>query len=115
MAYTKKFQNLADEARSRVKEVLPEDVDDVLAKGAIVLDIRDKEEYDADHIEGSLNISRGKLEMLVESMIPDLDTSIICYCNAFNRGALSADTLRSLGYSNVRFLAGGLNAYRKLV
>jgi|TARA_B110000259_G_C13973479_1_gene385747 rhodanese-related sulfurtransferase len=115
MAYTKKFQNLADEARSRVKEVLPEDVDDVLAKGAIVLDIRDKEEHDADHIEGSLNISRGKLEMLVESMIPDLDTSIICYCNAFNRGALSADTLRSLGYSNVRFLAGGLNAYRKLV
>lgn len=115
MAYTKKFQNLADEARSRVKEVLPEDVDDVLAKGAIVLDIRDKEEYDADHIDGSLNISRGKLEMLVESMIPDLDTSIICYCNAFNRGALSADTLRSLGYSNVRFLAGGLNAYRKLV
>lgn len=115
MAYTKKFQNLADEARSRVKEVLPEDVDDVLAKGAIVLDIRDKEEYDADHIDGSLNISRGKLEMLVESMIPDLDTSIICYCNAFNRGALSADTLRSLGYSNVSFLAGGLNAYRKLV
>ena len=115
MAYTKKFQNLADEARSRVKEVLPEDVDDVLAKGAIVLDIRDKEEHDAGHIEGSLNISRGKLEMLVESMIPDLDTSIICYCNAFNRGALSADTLRSLGYSNVRFLAGGLNAYRKLV
>lgn len=115
MAYTKKFQNLADEARSRVKEVLPEDVDDVLAKGAIILDIRDKEEHDADHIEGSLNISRGKLEMLVESMIPDLDTSIICYCNAFNRGALSADTLRSLGYSNVRFLAGGLNAYRKLV
>jgi phage shock protein E len=115
MAYTKKFQNLADEARSRVKEVLPEDIDDVLAKGAIVLDIRDKEEHDADHIEGSLNISRGKLEMLVESMIPDLDTSIICYCNAFNRGALSADTLRNLGYSNVRFLAGGLNAYRKLV
>lgn len=115
MAYTKKFQNLADEARSRVKEVLPKDVDDVLAKGAIVLDIRDKEEHDAGHIEGSLNISRGKLEMLVESMIPDLDTSIICYCNAFNRGALSADTLRSLGYSNVRFLAGGLNAYRKLV
>jgi len=115
MAYTKKFQNLADEARSRVKEVLPKDVDDVLAKGAIVLDIRDKEEHDAGHIEGSLNISRGKLEMLVESMIPDLDTSIICYCNASNRGALSADTLRSLGYSNVRFLAGGLNAYRKLV
>jgi len=66
MAYTEKFQNLADAARSRVEEVLPEDVDALLAEGAIALDIRDKEEHNADHIEGSLNISRGKLEMLVE-------------------------------------------------
>ena len=114
MAYTEKFQNLADVARSRVKEVLPEDVDVLLAKGAVALDIRDKEEHDADHIEGSLNISRGKLEMLVEGMIPDLDASILCYCNAFNRGALSAYTLKSMGYTNVRFIAGGLNSYRKL-
>lgn len=114
MAYTEKFQTLADAARSRVKEVLPEDVDVLLAKGAVALDIRDKEEHDTDHIGGSLNISRGKLEMLVEGVIPNLDTSIICYCNAVNRGALSADTLRSMGYSNARFIAGGLIAYRKL-
>jgi rhodanese-related sulfurtransferase len=114
MAYTEKFQNLADAARSRVEEVLPENVDALLAEGAIALDIRDQEEHVADHIEGSLNISRGKLEMLVEGAIPDLDTSIICYCNAYNRGALSADTLRSMGYSNVKFIAGGLGAYRKL-
>jgi len=114
MAYTEKFQNLADSARSRVKEVLPEEVDELVAKGAITLDIRDKEEHDADHISGSLNISRGKLELLIESKIPNLDTLIICYCNAFNRGALSADTLRSMGYVNSAFIAGGLIAYRKL-
>lgn len=114
MAYTEKFQNLADAARSRVGEVLPEDVDALLAEGAVVLDIRDKEEHDKDHIAGSLNISRGKLEMLVEGKIPDLNTTILCYCNAFNRGALSADTLKSLGYTNAKFIAGGLGAYRKL-
>jgi phage shock protein E len=114
MAYTKKFQNLADAARSRVKEVLPKDVDALLAKGAILLDIRDKEEHDISHIKGSLNISRGKLEMLVEEAIPDIEASVICYCNAFNRGALSADTLRQMGYTNVSFIAGGLNAYQKL-
>ncbi len=114
MAYTEKFQNLANTARSRVEEALPEDVDALLAKGAIALDIRDKEEHDKDHIESSLNISRGKLEMLVEGVIPDLDTPIICYCNAFNRGALSADTLTSMGYTNAKFIAGGLVAYRKL-
>ena len=114
MAYTEKFQNLADAARSRVEEVLPEQVDALLAAGAIALDIRDKEEHDADHIAGSLHISRGKLEMNVEEAIPDLDANILCYCNAFNRGALSAATLKDMGYKNAKFIAGGLLTYRKL-
>lgn len=114
MAYTDKFQQLADTARSKVDEVQPQDVDRLIADGAIALDIRDKEEHDADHIADSLNISRGKLEMLVENQIPDLETTILCYCNAYNRGALSAATLQNMGYRNATFIAGGLNAYRKL-
>ena len=112
MAYSVKFQKLADEARARVSEVAPSAVDALLVDGAVALDIRDKEEHDVDHITGSLNISRGKLEMNVEDKIPDLETIILCYCNAFNRGALSADTLRSMGYKNAKFIAGGLKAYR---
>lgn len=112
MAYTEKFQQLADAARSRVEKVAPTQVDALMAAGAIALDIRDKEEHEADHIPGSLHVSRGKLEMNIESAIPDLDTTILCYCNAYNRGALSADTLRAMGYRNARFIAGGLKAYR---
>lgn len=114
MAYTEKFQKLADAARSRVEEVAPVEVDALMASGAIALDIRDREEHDADHIPGSVHISRGKLEMNVEGVIPDLDATILCYCNAYNRGALSADTLRAMGYRNTRFIAGGLKAYRAL-
>ena len=114
MAYTEKFQQLADTARARVVAAPPEDVDSLLAAGAIALDIRDKEEHDADHIAGSLHVSRGKLEMNIEAAIPDLDPTILCYCNAYNRGALSADTLRAMGYRNARFIGGGLKAYRSL-
>lgn len=114
MAYTEKFQQMADAARARVKEVSPDEVDTLMANGALALDIRDKEEHDADHIPGSLHVSRGKLEMNVEGVIPDLDALILCYCNAYNRGALSADTLRAMGYRNARFIAGGLKAYRGL-
>jgi phage shock protein E len=114
MSYNEKFQALSDAARSRVVEVLPQEVDTLIAQGAIALDIRDKEEHDADHIPGSLHVSRGKLEMNIEAAIPDLNTTILCYCNAFNRGALSADTLRAMGYTNARFIAGGLRAYRAL-
>lgn len=114
MAYTEKFQTMADNARAAVEEVQPDEVDALIAAGAIALDIRDKEEHDAQHIPGSINVSRGKLEMNIEGVISDLDTTILCYCNAYNRGALSAATLRSMGYKNAKFIAGGLNAYRKL-
>ena len=93
MAYTDKFQQLADDAIAQVDGVRPEDVDSLIADGAIALDIRDKEEHDADHIAGSHKLSRGKRDMLVEDRIPDLDPPIMCFCNAVNRGALSAAAL----------------------
>jgi rhodanese-related sulfurtransferase len=114
MAYTQKFQALADAAQNRVASVQPDDVDALVRSGAVALDIRDKEEHEAGHIPGSVHISRGKLEMNIEAALPDLDQTILCYCNAFNRGALSAATLQDMGYKNARFIAGGLNAYRKL-
>jgi rhodanese-related sulfurtransferase len=114
MAYTEKFQQLADTAMTQVQGVSPDQVDALLAQGAVALDIRDKEEHDADHLAGSVHLSRGKLEMNIEGVIPDLNTPVLCYCNVNNRGALSANTLRQMGYVNTRFIAGGLNAYRAL-
>jgi rhodanese-related sulfurtransferase len=114
MAYTKKFQQLADAAIASVTAVMPEDLDAFLSAGGVALDIRDKEEHDVDHIAGSLHLSRGKLEMNIEEMILNIDTPIVCYCNANNRGALSADTLQSMGYTNAKYIKGGLKAYRAL-
>lgn len=114
MAYTEKFQHLADVAMSEVASVTPVQVNNLIAQGAVALDIRDKEEHDAEHLVGSLHVSRGKLEMNIEWVIPDLNTTVLCYCNANNRGALSANTLRQMGYANARYIAGGLKAYKAL-
>ena len=114
MAYTKKFQTMSDQAMARVEAVQPDQVDILVSNGAILLDIRDQEEHTKDHIEGSINLSRGKLEMNIEGIIPDLNTTIICYCNANNRGALSAAALRDMGYDNAMFISGGRMAYRAL-
>ena len=89
MAYTEKFQHLADIAQAHVSSVEADEVDALVDSGAIALDIRDPDEHAVDHIARSEHISRGKLEMIVESKIPDLDTTILCYCNAVNRGARS--------------------------
>jgi phage shock protein E len=114
MAYSTKFQSLADAARAKVDEVPAQEVAALMASGAVALDIRDPDEHAKGHIPGSVNLSRGKLEMNVEDMLPDFETVILCYCNAYNRGALSAASLREMGYSNAKFIAGGLNAWRKL-
>jgi phage shock protein E len=114
MAYTEKFQHLADTACSQVQGVAPDAVGALMADGAVALDIRDPDEHAAGHIDGSINISRGKLEMLVEEAIPDLDIVVLCYCNAVNRGALSAASLKAMGYRNAAYVDGGLNGYRQL-
>lgn len=115
MQYTEKFQALADHAMSLVEGIQPESVDERMANGAVALDIRDPDEHLASHIQSSMHISRGKLEMVIEGKIPDLNTEILCYCNANNRGALSAAALKQMGYVNAKYIADGLNAYKKLV
>ena len=52
--------------------------------------------------------------MNIEGIIPDLNSTVICYCNANNRGALSAATLRDMGYDNAMFISGGRIAYLAL-
>ena len=70
MAYTDKFQTLADAAQAQVSSVEAAEVDALVDTGAIALDIRDPDEHAAGHMAGSTNISRGKLEMVVESKVP---------------------------------------------
>lgn len=115
MQYTEKFLALANNAIAQVESVEVEDVNELVGQGAILLDIRDRPEHQKDHISGSRNISRGTLEMLVEGKIEDLNSVILCYCNANNRGALSTLALNQMGYQNAKFIAGGLNAYRERI
>lgn len=115
MQYTEKFLALANNAIAQVESVEVEDIASLTEAGAILLDIRDRPEHQKDHIPGSKNISRGTLEMLVEGKIEDLEATILCYCNANNRGALSTLALNQMGYQNAKFIAGGLNAYRERI
>lgn len=79
MAYTEKFQRMADVAMFQVASVSPEQVNTLLAQGGVALDIRDKEEHDADHLLVALHVSRDKLEMYIEGLTPDLNTVVLYY------------------------------------
>ncbi|RJQ46835.1 MAG: rhodanese-like domain-containing protein [Nitrospiraceae bacterium] len=74
-------EQIVQEARAQVKEVSLREVKKMMDSGEkiVILDVRDKEEYEKEHITGAINISRGLLEFLVQNKIPDKNTTIIVY------------------------------------
>ena len=104
------FLRLAQQARSRIREIPPPEAAKLTRDGALLVDVREKEEYQAGHLSGAVHLSRGLLEMNIHELAKDKEQPIVCYCGGGNRGALAADTLQSMGYTNVFSIAGGLKA-----
>ena len=79
----------------------------------VFLDVREKEEWDAGHVDGAIHIPRGMLEFKVEEAIPDKTKLIILCCARGGRAALAGQTLKKMGYTDLRVLAGGYMEYCK--
>ncbi|MCL2425603.1 MAG: rhodanese-like domain-containing protein [Oscillospiraceae bacterium] len=67
---------------------------------AILLDVRNQDEFDTHHIEGSIHIPYTELESRL-SELPDKDAIIIVFCRAGRRSAIAASILVENGYTNV--------------
>jgi rhodanese-related sulfurtransferase len=114
MASNEDFLKLANAARTRISEVTPEEALAKQAQGAVVIDVRDGEEVaEKAGLPGSVNISRGRLEVKIGEAVTGKDTPVVLYCAGGNRGALAADSLQQMGYKNVFNVSGGLNAFKK--
>src|SRR5688500_12990064 len=77
------------------------------AERPAVIDVREPDEVAQGSIPGSRWIPRGFVEQRIEDAVPDRDRPIVLYCSSGNRSALSARSLRELGYTRVSSLAGG--------
>lgn len=106
-----RFLRLADEARSRIMEISALETAAAMKRGALVLDVREREEFLRGHIPNAIHLARGTLELEIEKRAPDPATEIVTYCGAGNRSALSTDNLQRMGYTNVKSLGGGLQAW----
>lgn len=82
-------------------------------KAPFLLDVRETAEVEKDgYIEGAVNIPvRDLLNNL--DKLPGLNDPIVVYCASGHRGGYTLMTLKMLGYTNVRNLGGGLNAWKK--
>lgn len=106
--------HLIQEAKTKVRCIdIPEAKALIKAGDITLLDVREKIEHDAGHIEGSEHISRGVLEMRIENnpAFKDRGAAILVYCKSGGRSALAAATLQDMGYANTYSLEGGFDAW----
>jgi phage shock protein E len=107
-----RFKQLADDAKSRIREVSAKQASDEQSKGAVLVDVREADEFAAGHAKNAIHLSKGVIELRIEDAVSDTATPIICYCGGGSRSALAADNLKKMGYANVASMAGGFRDWK---
>jgi rhodanese-related sulfurtransferase len=108
-----RFEKLVAEAKKNIQEISPPNAALALKRGdALLIDVRDPDEWQEGHIPGAKNFSRGTVELEIEEAAPDLSTPIITHCGGGGRSALAAESLQRMGYKNVKSMTGGFKAWK---
>ncbi|HEX8976211.1 MAG TPA: molybdopterin-synthase adenylyltransferase MoeB [Solirubrobacteraceae bacterium] len=99
--------------KSRIDEVDPSVVREQLSGGAVVIDVREAEEWSTGHIPGARHVPKSYLESRIEGAAPDRGQHVILYCQSGNRSAWAARTLiEDLGYEKVESMTGGITLWK---
>jgi len=114
-AVDKTPEQVVREAKAAIIEVSVDEVKEMIDTGAeiILLDVRDREEFETGHLPGAINISRGSLDFKVHLILPDKNKEVIVYCGLDLRSPLATKSLHDLGYKKVVNMIGGLKAWKE--
>ena len=96
------------------KANINEAVEECRACGAILLDVRTKEEFSDGHIEGAVNLPLDRITQ-AEELFPDFSSSIFVYCRSGARSAQATAMLQQMGYEAARNIGGILHWKGELV
>ncbi len=106
------FRDLLAAAKNEITEIDTAAAAERIAAGAVVLDVREPDEYDQGALAGAIHIPRGHLEAQVEGRILDKNAPVVVYCAGGVRSAFAARTLGELGYTDVFSMAGGFGRWK---
>ena len=115
MEHTEGFLNLVNDAKTRVREVSVAETQQRMRDNndAILIDVREDNEWDAAHAAGAIHLGKGIIERDIERTVPDKDTELILYCGGGYRSALATDALQKMGYTNVWSMDGGFRGWKE--
>ncbi|QBD82285.1 molybdopterin-synthase adenylyltransferase MoeB [Ktedonosporobacter rubrisoli] len=108
-------------ARQQVPEWTPVQVHDQLARehaaggreeDVVLVDVREKYEWNDGYIPGAIHVPRGFLELQIEEAIPDKSQTVVLYCAGGVRSLMAGQTLQQMGYKNVISMSGGFGQWK---
>ncbi len=115
------YQKLIAKYLLLITEIFPWDLADELAQGKkyLLLDVREKNEFDFMHINNSINVARGILEAACCWNYQDTEPllangrkqNIIVICKSGNRSILATKTMQDMGFINVKSLKLGIKGW----
>ena len=95
---TASYQQITAEEAKAMMEEQPD---------AVILDVREQDEYDAGHIPGAVLLPVGTIdEETAASAIPENDTVVLVYCRSGNRSKTASQSLVDLGYTQIYEFGG---------
>ena len=109
------YRELLQDAKASIEEVDARRAQELLDgdDAPLLVDVRERDEWEQGRIPGAVHVSRGNLESRIEGVAPDRSRPVLLYCAAGNRSAFAAKTLSELGYERAISLAGGYTDWQR--
>ena len=110
----KTLEQLVAEAQAQIGHTPAETLKTAIDnnESVVILDVRDKEQYEVEHLPGAISLPRAAIELEIDEIVPDQDAHIVAHCGGNTRGSLSAHTLQIMGYKNASVLTGGFRGWK---
>jgi|TARA_B100001094_G_scaffold333242_1_gene409783 rhodanese-related sulfurtransferase len=107
--HSPKFLAAVNAARNDILECEPHEFREMLEdkESLVVIDVRERHEFEAGHLVNSVHIGKGVLERDIEKHDLHDEQRIVLYCGGGFRSAIAAKSLKEMGYSKVFSLWGG--------
>ncbi len=112
-------RDILKRARQQVPEWTTTQVNDALThqqdttdQNVVVVDVREKHEWNEGYVPGAIHVPRGFLELQIEEAVPDKSKKVVLYCAGGVRSLMAGNTLQQMGYNDVVSMAGGFGQWK---
>lgn len=100
-----------------IRTISPENAYNLIKKykddsNLVILDIRPKEEFEAEHIPGAMNLDYNGHQFRKKVEKVDKKKNYIIYCKSGVRGEYFMDIMKELGFNRVYNILGGFVAWK---